>query len=189
MTEFKESMRYEYPIGVDSLVIDAGGFRGDWFIGMRDRYGCRVLCFDPITSFCTVIRERAQGRFPVFQCGIGGKSRWEDFHIQNDSTGLHATGERVETVWIEDIHCLLTNVNSTRSVSVLKLNIEGMEFEVIERLIDTGLIECIQNLQVQFHDCAINAKARFDHIQAALADTHYLTFDAGWIWQNWRMDK
>jgi hypothetical protein len=71
------------------------------------------------------------------------------------------------------------------SPDLVKLNIEGAEFGVLERMIATSMIARIKNIQCQWHDCAPDAQRRYDWLQAELAKTHELTFDAQWIWQSW----
>ena len=71
-------------------------------------------------------------------------------------------------------------------VAVAKINIEGGEYEVLPRLIDSGLIEEIDEVQVQFHDVVPNAKQRMNEILADLALSHEPTYRYPFVWENWR---
>ena len=42
-------------------------------------------------------------------------------------------------------------------IDLLNINIEGSEFAVLERLIETGKLDLIKEIQVQFHDFAPDA--------------------------------
>jgi hypothetical protein len=53
-----------------------------------------------------------------------------------------------------------------------KVNIEGGEYELLERLIDTGLIGRIENLQIQLHDVAPDSARRMKRNHAGLKNTH-----------------
>ena len=72
---------------------------------------------------------------------------------------------------------------------LLKLNIEGGEFSVLEALLDRDLVKKIGNIQVQFHGCIPDAAARRDKIRERLAATHHLTYDAPFVWENWELTK
>jgi hypothetical protein len=67
----------------------------------------------------------------------------------------------------------------------MKINIEGGEFELLERLIETGLIATIENLQVQFHNFEVGAPKRMAELQAALGRTHTPTYQYEFVWENW----
>ena len=72
-------------------------------------------------------------------------------------------------------------------IDLMKINIEGAEYEVLQHLIDSGLIGRITNVQVQFHDCVPFARARRASIRRQLEHTHELTYDFSFVWENWRL--
>ena len=69
----------------------------------------------------------------------------------------------------------------------MKINIEGAEYDLLEHLIDTGLISNIHNIQVQFHDFVSNAEQRMIMLQKELEKTHGLTYQYPFVWENWRV--
>src|SRR5262249_51252950 len=71
-------------------------------------------------------------------------------------------------------------------VSLMKINIEGGEYDLLENLIATGLISRIRDIQVQFHMDIPDAERRMHAIQSRLAGTHRLTFQYPFVWENWQ---
>jgi hypothetical protein len=70
---------------------------------------------------------------------------------------------------------------------MMKVNIEGGEYELLDHLIDTGLICRVRDVQVQFHDDVLpDADRRMRAIQAGLSKTHTLLWQHEWIWECWR---
>ena len=67
----------------------------------------------------------------------------------------------------------------------MKINIEGGEFELLERLIQTGLISRIKNIQVQFHNIAVESTKRMEKIHQGMYKTHQPTFQYKFVWENW----
>lgn len=176
---------FEYPFTKESVVLDCGGYRGEFALDVLRRYGCYVTVFEPISVFAEMIRNslRSWGdRIEVVNAAIGGKARLEEFHIQNDSTGIFSTSQRVEGCPILDVADVL---NEFPSVDLLKLNIEGMEFEVLERIIELDLVGKLKNIQVQFHPVAPDCEARYKAIRSDLLKTHKLTLDHGWVWSHY----
>lgn len=188
---FDEPLRYEYPLNKDSLVIDGGGFEGNWAAGMSERYGCTVIIFEPVHQFFSQLLRRFQSADNVaIDCaGLGGadceNGKQVKIYIRNNSSGLFSPGPEAETVKLYSASIVVGKF--TRPVDVLKLNIEGCEFDVIEDLIGSGQIKRVKNIQVQWHDCAPDAVMRFDALQKKLTETHELTLDSGWVWQNWKL--
>jgi len=59
------------------------------------------------------------------------------------------------------------------------------EYELLEKLIETGLIGIFENVQVQFHDVAPDSHSRMERIQKALGKTHTPTYQYEFVWENW----
>ena len=77
--------------------------------------------------------------------------------------------------------------NGIGEIDLMKINIEGGEYEFLEYLLDTGLAVKIKNVQVQFHDFVPNAETRTKSIQERLSQTHSLTYQYEFVWENWRV--
>ena len=71
-------------------------------------------------------------------------------------------------------------------VALMKINIEGSEYPLLEHIIDTGLIKQIRELQIQFHDFVPDAQSRMQEIQNRLSETHSPTWQYHYIWENWK---
>ena len=70
-------------------------------------------------------------------------------------------------------------------IALMKINIEGGEYDLLEHLLDEGLADRVRNFQVQFHDFIEDAAVRMKGIQEKLARTHQLTYFFPFIWENW----
>lgn len=181
-----EESRYAYKLNADSVVIDAGGFHGDWAAAIRAKYGCGVIVLEPVKAFYNQIVKRFAGipQVKVYNFGLGGTTGTIEFGIQHDSTGRFSGSAERETVRIEAVDEVLNAIG--KDIDLLKLNIEGAEFDVVDKLLDTGLISRVKDIQVQWHQVIPDCVKRYEAIQERLEETHYLTFYAGWVWQNWR---
>lgn len=186
MKPFTEEARYEYDLTPDSVVLDCGGYEGRWAAGIHERYGCTVHVLEPVKRFYQHIVQRFAGndKIHVYNLGIGGESGDVPFSIKGDMTGAFADNPETEIVHLESADSLFRMLDIIE-LGVLKLNIEGGEWGVVPRLIKSGEIKRVKNLQVQWHGVGRGDEPMFDALQNSLAFTHHLTFDAGWTWQNW----
>jgi hypothetical protein len=71
--------------------------------------------------------------------------------------------------------------------SLTKINCEGGEYSILESLIESGEVRHHENLQVQFHTVAPDWLNRYKAIHEGLKQTHMLTYDAPFCWQNWEL--
>jgi FkbM family methyltransferase len=71
-------------------------------------------------------------------------------------------------------------------VALMKINIEGGEFPLLERMLEANLMSRVRDLQIQFHSFVADAGRRRSAIRAALRRTHHLTYDYEFVWENWR---
>ena len=80
---------------------------------------------------------------------------------------------------------VLTELN-IEHVDLLKINIEGGEFPLLEYLLNKGLMARIKHLQVQFHDFTEDAVSRRELIRKKLAITHAQEWCYPFVWESWR---
>lgn len=183
---FVENMRYDYPLDCTSFVIDLGGYEGRFASILHQAYACDIDVYEPIDSFFIDCVKNLQP-YPIvriFKYGVGGSERTETFSVETDRTGVFASGNH-EEVKIKDIK----DVIGDRFVDLIKINIEGMEYEVLERVIELGLQTKLKNIQVQFHRIAPDSEKRYETIREELLKTHKLTFDYPFVWQNFTLKE
>lgn len=188
-TEYTENIRYDYPMTPDSLVLDCGGYEGNFARLINEKYGCRVVIFEPVKAFFKQCRTMFDTEHPmnieVRHEGVGAWERDTEFHIHGDGTGLHTdTVFPKEKLEREKVHIIrLSEWIGEKRIDLLKLNIEGMEFETIADLITTGRIRQVVNLQVQFHRIRNSDEQLHSIMRNELLHTHRLTHDFPFCWE------
>jgi FkbM family methyltransferase len=192
MKPFTESLRYDYPLTPDSVVIDAGAYHGNWSAEIARKYGCWIFAFEPVARFHAIAKETLKpfSKIVLLNAGIGGSTRKEIFGVQNDSTGAFATSPEREEVHILGIGEMFDEMGAIPGqISLAKLNIEGGEFETLETLIEQGLIQRFDALQVQFHAIDKHSPERREKIRMELRKTHHLEWDEPFVWESWAINK
>jgi len=81
----------------------------------------------------------------------------------------------------------VSEVIADKSVALLKINAEGAEFDVLDRLLKTGQIRQVGTIQVQFHRFVPNAVSRRRAMRRKLKDTHHCIWNVPWVWEMWRL--
>ncbi|MCM2372206.1 FkbM family methyltransferase [Aporhodopirellula aestuarii] len=181
--------RTEYQLEASDIVFDVGGYRGDWAAEIYDKFGCEIHVFEPISNYCAEISDRFVDvdRVHAHCCGLSAEDGSFSLGISDDSTSQFVSGSQSETCVLKSVSDFLEERGISR-VALLKLNIEGGEYDLLEHLIETNLIEVFENIQVQFHWFVPHARSRMKQIQTALAKTHAITYQYPFVWENWVRD-
>jgi FkbM family methyltransferase len=181
-------LRLEYPLGRDSIVVDLGGYHGDFAAAINQRYGCKVFIFEPMPSYFghCVTRFHDNSEIRSFCYGLAAKAGWFDISDSDDASSFIRTGIGVSTVKAElrQVAEVFREIGLDR-IDLLKINIEGGEFDVLQALIDSGLVEKVRFIQVQFHDFFPDAAVRRDQIRQQIARTHRQMWSYTFVWESW----
>lgn len=181
-----EHFRYTYDLNEDSVVFDVGGYEGDWAEKIVAQYHCRIHVFEPVKAFADAIRDRfaENPKIEVHAFGLGGIDRDEPMAINRNASSIYKSSDKGETVHIANVAEWIRR-QKIKQIDLIKINIEGGEFELLERLIAENMLELFSDIQVQFHSFAPDADARMEAIHQALAKTHSPSYAYRYIWENW----
>ena len=181
-----ENLRFDYDLNSESLVIDLGGYKGQWASDIYARFNCRVLVFEPVKSFAEKIERRflRNPNIEVFCLALGESNRQEVISLDADGTSMYRNSAEKENILFEDVVDFFDNHN-IKKVDLLKINIEGGEYELLPRLIESGLLYSIKYIQIQFHDIEPGSETSMQNIQNELLKTHSPTYQYKFVWENW----
>lgn len=184
-----ERLRFSYPLSSESLVWDVGGYRGDFADDIVRRFGARVHLFEPLPEFFRHCVERFS-KVPAVRCfpyGLGAKDGEVAFAEAADaSKSLGQALPGATTVRLRAGRSVWESLGRPQ-VDLLKINIEGGEYDLLEDLLDAGAIRSFHHVQVQFHDFADRAVARRDTIRSRLRETHDEEWCYPFIWESWKV--
>lgn len=181
-------MRYNYPLNVDSWVLDVGAYDGAFSKSIYEKYQCNIYAFEPIIEYYEVAKTilAPYPKVRVRNTGLGANHRSETFNVAGHCSGMFPylvqPPIRYERVSIVPIDGYISD-----PLDLLKLNVEGMEYEILEHLVGNGMIKKIKNILVQFHEYKIGIRPQYEALRAKLLKTHELTFDEEWIWANYQL--
>lgn len=194
--EFHEGLRYQLPLTPQSVVLDIGVYEGNFSKTLSEKYHCQIIAFEPVAEFYRIAKKNLEGHPNVrlFNLGVGGSTRKETFFVKGNMTGAFADGPP-EEVEIRDVVEVLEEFGRIRAPEIniqlhpwfdaVKINAEGHEFEILERLLDERLAARINHLSVQPHACVPDCEARWQRIMDRMTETHTLAYNSPWVWVGW----
>lgn len=181
------TLRLEYNLNTESVVIDAGGYEGKWSEIIYQRYQPNIYIFEPIKDCAYKIGMKYfdYDKVKVYAVGLSNENKQAELNVFSDSSSIHTNNGVKETISLIDFSQFMEQ-NNLSNIDLMKINIEGDEFDLLEGMIKSGKILNVDNIQVQFHSHIPDAVNRRNAIRTELAKTHYLTYDYEFIWENWR---
>lgn len=184
-----QTLRLNYNLNENSVVVDAGGYHGEFAELINKRYGSIVFVLEPIVNLHNSI-ENLFSRNPrviPLNYAIAGKTEQAEISIEDDGSSLYteSTGatEVIQCVDVQEFF----DTNNIETVDLLKLNIEGAEYDVLDRIIELNLLPSIKHIQIQFHRFVPDCNRRRKAIQEHLSKTHTCVWNYDWIWEGWKL--
>jgi FkbM family methyltransferase len=186
--EAKRDLLFDVDLDARSVVFDVGAYHGEWSEVVAARYGCTIHAFEPDPSSFPRLVERAAAHPTVhpLEYGLGRAEGSATLSLAALGSSTFATQPALGTctVRIRDVAALLAELG-LESLDLLKVNIEGGEFDLFDRLIETGWLPRVRQVMVQFHEWHPKAYRRRRAIRRALARTHREVWCYPWIWELW----
>jgi FkbM family methyltransferase len=177
-----------YPLNSKSVVIDVGGYKGIFSDRIFSIYNSHIIIFEPVKSYFAILKNKYVNakNIKVFNYGLSNKNSNQKIYLSGDSTSLFRASDNSEKIKLIDI---ATIIKKFKTIDLLSINIEGGEYDVLERLIDTNLIKKIKFLQVQFHHFIPNANSRRKKIVKDILKTHKIHFSYPFVWESFSLRK
>lgn len=184
-----ETHRLNYNLNKNSIVVDAGGYIGQWAYDINSIYESNVYVLEPLSNLYKSICSRFTNNPKVvcYNFAIGSSNCEMEISVDTDSSSLYNTeADNKEVIKCIDVKDFL-NDNSIQFIDLFKINIEGGEYDLLERIIELNLINKVKDFQIQFHRFIPECAERRERIQQTLSQTHNLTWNYDWIWENWSL--
>ena len=165
---FRASFR---ALGPDSVAIDCGANVGTYTALMVDR-GATVYAFEPNPHAFDVLAARFAGLENVYcaNAAVSDRGGRASLYLHRDakedplrtstaSSLLAAKGnvsvENAIDVQLVDLDAFIRGLG--RRVTLLKLDVEGVEVAILRRLLETGTIDLLDAVLVEMHEARIPA--------------------------------
>lgn len=184
-----KTVRFNYPLEPNSVVVDAGGYVGQWAYDINARFGSTVFVLEPLQDLYAIIESKFTSNEKVLPLNyaIANKTGEVEISDNTDSSSLYdSTTETTKTILCKDVEEFIQE-NNIDTIDLFKINIEGAEYDLLERIIELNLVSKIKNFQIQFHRFIPDCEARRNNILEELSKTHERTWNYEWIWENWKL--
>lgn len=185
------TLRLNYNLNKDSVIFDVGGYVGQWASDIYSKFGCTIYVFEPVSEYYNFIvnRFKQNPKIIVINAGLGARTTTQNINVFNENSSVFdslnvkdATTERIKIIDI----CEFMKASKIKKIDLIKVNIEGGEYKLLSRLINSKMINNIHNIQVQYHSFVSNADNMREQINRKLSKTHLREYDYPFVWESWK---
>lgn len=185
-----KTLRLDYKLDKSSVVFDVGGYLGEYADAIHQKFGCRVYLFEPLPQFYNECVKRFSGD-PTILClnyGLSSISGWFEINLNYNESSFKKIelGCVIQQAEIRSITDVIAELGIEK-IDLIKINIEGGEFDLMPAIVDSGLIKRIKYIQVQFHNFDSNAADARSRIRNSLKKTHREMWNYEFVWESWEL--
>lgn len=185
-----EMNRVTYPLNKDSIVVDAGGLNGDWASRMYCLYSCNIDIYEPNLKMFNQLKMNFKNNEKISSYMIGLSNKSENMVLHGDSYGASLYDDGSDNTSIISVEkasdIFIINYNG-KQIDLLKLNVEGAEYDILSDLLQNYDMKTITDIQIQFHRNVKNYDKKRDEIRSKLSKTHIMTWNYDYIFENWTL--
>ena len=190
-----ETYILDHNLNENSVVVDLGAYKGVWAEQVHKKFKCKIYLLEPVKQFYNVLERKYinHSNINYKQVGIGVENKTlflSDKEIRGDATKIKFSnnnnnkGDEINLITLEN----MMNYWNLDHIDLLQINIEGCEFDILENWLETGIINKIKTIQIQFHQFPEikDHVTRRKNIQMELQKQGYkLKYCFHWVWECW----
>lgn len=182
----REKLKFTTEFASNGLVLDIGAYLGDFVYKLSKlKPGMTFKAYEPVPEFYEkcVSRFNEKKNIEVFPYAVTCDGR--DIYFSIDGPRSKAEASENNPVYRSlSVDQIMVGIDE---VELLKMNIEGMEYECLIRLFENGEIRKIRHLLIQFHNFNLEHEQVYAKIQTLLEKDFTSLFKFKWKWELWRI--
>lgn len=184
--EGDSKLQLNYELDEDSIFFELGGFDGTYTKLILEKFNPQSYIFEPSKKYFEILNHSIKKKnVKIYNFGISDENKQAFLSHREDqsriSNNKDIKGELVDLKKLSEF----VKEENLEKIDLININIEGSEYEVLDEVINSGLINKIDNLQIQFHKNIKNYRSKRKNIKNRLSKTHNLIWDYKFVWERW----
>jgi FkbM family methyltransferase len=174
-------------LNTNSIVFDVGGYLGTWSEVIYSKYGSNVYIFEPVNNFFDIINRKFHNyeKIKVYNFGLSNKTSKEYMYFDDNGSSLYNKSNSKLQIDLVSMFDFMIN-NNIEKIDLLKLNVEGEEYNIMYHLIENKLINKINKFQIQYHKFVEDFDKKREYISNFLLNNNYIrVYNYNYVWEEW----
>jgi FkbM family methyltransferase len=191
---FGGDFRYltNHPLNENSVVFDVGGYIGVFSDKIIKKYNPYVYIFEPVEEYVDILKSKYKdnNKVVVVPKGLSDTTGVGRIQVMGEESSAFINNGTSEEISYIDIYDFYIQHMNNKDIDLISINIEGGEYPLIERIVDTGLIDKMKFIQVQFHQVIQEASLKRADLVKIILNTHKYVYSFPFVWEGFeRLDK
>ena len=179
---YTEKLFTNLKLNKEDTAIILGGYKGESATKIL-RYDCKVIIFEPVPEYARILIDRFKDeKVDVIERAVSNRDGNYVIFLNGEATSSLVQSEKRIVVKCLNFSKYIAKIGR---ISLLEVNIEGGEYDLILNLIKTGKIYNIQILIIQFHKYSLESELKRAKIRNLLQATHSEVYCYDWVWERW----
>ena len=169
----------------DSIVFDVGSYDGEYSKEINGKYNSKCYGFEPVKDIYEGSLVNTNKDIKFFNFALGDKNDTMEITLSDNGSSLFLKGDEKESCTVRDIVEVIDELK-IQNINLMKMNIEGGEFDILEKMIELKILDRVDNFLLQFHYYGDNPVFRRHKIIDSLSETHEPVFYYPFVWEHWK---
>ena len=183
----EKDILHTFDLDKSSTVVDIGGYVGEWAEHIERKYNPYMHIFEPMPSAIKQLEEKfaKNPKISIYPWALSNYVGQENLVLKGPGSTIHTSVQSNHgkvNIAVKDAAEALEDIGN---IDLLKINIEGAEYQVLPRLLEAGVINHCKGVVIQFHEWHPNAKRLRKEIRNKLAYTHQCHWNYEFVWEYW----
>ncbi len=187
-----KTLLYEHTLDHNSVVMDVGGFSGEWAKEINSRYHSNLHVFEPNPTMLTGLNKAFSNapNIRVHDYGLSDRDSASMLLLRGPGSSVYKhpkveiENHKAVEINLRDIKRVLDELD-VGEIDMIKINIEGGEYPLLYRMIEENLLKRCKQLMIQFHEWYPWARWHRWKIARKLRNTHKRVWCYPFIWEKW----
>lgn len=180
-------LRYNFVLpNPDIIVFDLGAFNGEFIDNIHNKFQtATIYAFETNINQVEFLSAKYKHKPSVIVNEFGLGSDEISGLVVGSGPGSKLVPSEHGSILIKKFSEYI-DAHDIKNIDVLKINIEGPEYELVEHIINSNMISRINYLQIQFHDFVDESLVKLLMMHRLLSKTHALEFSYPFVWDQWK---
>jgi FkbM family methyltransferase len=182
---YDDLLTNDFELNSDDLVLILGAYKGNSAKKWIEKYSAQLYLVEPVPEFIEELKKLFDKVNSVRIIPFAFSDRNEILRL---SVLDARTSQFIKTDSMIEVQSLdiVSELNKfPKYPKVIECNIEGGEYKVLYRLIESKTLDQIDHFLIQFHNYDIESEVDRATIRLELSKTHKLMYNYDWIWERW----
>ena len=178
------------PLDNTSIVFDVGAYTGEWAKSINEMYQSpSIFAFEPDEqSHKEALHLLGNNKnIRLFNYGLSGKN--EEVQLYHNGIGSSVfrgwSRKKSSKIELRDVSEVIDELK-IESIDLMKINIEGSEYTLLKRLVESGAAKKCKWIMIQYHEWIPGARRMREEINRELALTHEVEWSYKFVWEKWK---